>query len=149
MYYYTVEFGKRKKNTNKYNSSLSLQVYEYAQNTVGPVSSCVPHPPDLNFLLLCSMSAAHDITFSQWYPEVNLFCKEVSITIVGCKADLHKDKSQATKPPKNGLEPVTSPRSHEMVKAMGVMATASAHPNPRKVHAAFHKVAEVALSSHR
>lgn len=48
-YYYNLEFGKRKKNTNKYNSSLSLQVYEYAQDTVGPVSLSVPHPPKLKF----------------------------------------------------------------------------------------------------
>ena len=43
----------------------------------------------------------------QWYPEVNHFCKEVPIIVVGCKTDLCKDKMLVKKLRKNGLEPVT------------------------------------------
>lgn len=43
----------------------------------------------------------------QWYPEVNHFCKEVPIILVGCKTDLRKDKSLVKKLRKNKLEPVT------------------------------------------
>lgn len=43
----------------------------------------------------------------QWYPEVNHFCKEVPIILVGCKTDLREDKSLVKKLRKNKLEPVT------------------------------------------
>lgn len=43
----------------------------------------------------------------QWYPEVNHFCKEVPIIVVGCKTDLRKDRSLVKKLRKNRLEPVT------------------------------------------
>lgn len=43
----------------------------------------------------------------QWYPEVNHFCKEVPIIVVGCKTDLRKDRSLVKKLRKKRLEPVT------------------------------------------
>lgn len=53
------------------------------------------------------MANTHTAPFPQWYPEVNHFCKEVPIIVVGCKTDLRKDRSLVKKLRKNKLEPVT------------------------------------------
>lgn len=43
----------------------------------------------------------------QWYPEVNHFCKEVPLILVGCKTDLRKDSFLVHQLRENKLEPVT------------------------------------------
>nr|KAF6467447.1 ras-like protein family member D [Rousettus aegyptiacus] len=66
--------------------------------------------PDASVLLLCfDVTSPHsfDNVFSRWYPEVNHFCKEVPIIVVGCKTDLRKDRSLVKKLRKKRLEPVT------------------------------------------
>lgn len=56
----------------------------------------------------------------QWYPEVNHFCKEVPIIVVGCKTDLRKEKSLVKKLRKNRLEPVTYHRVGNPAQGWGV-----------------------------
>uniref|UniRef100_A0AC11BFE0 Ras homolog family member D n=1 Tax=Ovis aries TaxID=9940 RepID=A0AC11BFE0_SHEEP len=61
--------------------------------------------PDASVLLLCfDVTSPHsfDNISNRWYPEVNHFCKEVPIVVVGCKTDLRKDKSLVKKLRKNG-----------------------------------------------
>lgn len=55
----------------------------------------------------------------QWYPEVNHFCKEVPIILVGCKTDLRKDRSLVKKLWKNKLEPVTYHRVGNPAQGQG------------------------------
>ncbi|XP_062950386.1 rho-related GTP-binding protein RhoD isoform X1 [Cynocephalus volans] len=107
--------------------------------------------PDASVLLLCfDVTSPHscDNIFNRWYPEVNHFCKEVPIIVVGCKTDLRKDKSLVNKLRKNGLEPVTYHRGKEMARSVGAVAylecSARLHDN---VHSVFQEAAEVALSS--
>ncbi|XP_054426532.1 rho-related GTP-binding protein RhoD isoform X2 [Pteronotus mesoamericanus] len=60
--------------------------------------------PDASVLLLCfDVTNPHsfDNIFNRWYPEVNHFCKEVPIIVVGCKTDLRKDRSLVKKLRKN------------------------------------------------
>ncbi|XP_073073596.1 rho-related GTP-binding protein RhoD isoform X2 [Manis javanica] len=66
--------------------------------------------PDASVLLLCfdiTSPYSFDNISNRWYPEVNHFCKEVPIILVGCKTDLREDKSLVKKLRKNKLEPVT------------------------------------------
>ncbi|XP_039696670.1 rho-related GTP-binding protein RhoD isoform X1 [Pteropus medius] len=107
--------------------------------------------PDASVLLLCfDVTSPHsfDNVFNRWYPEVNHFCKEVPIIVVGCKTDLRKDRSLVKKLRKNRLEPVTYHRGQEMARSVGAVAylecSALLHEN---VHAVFQEAAEVALSS--
>uniref|UniRef100_A0A8C2RNV6 Ras homolog family member D n=1 Tax=Capra hircus TaxID=9925 RepID=A0A8C2RNV6_CAPHI len=75
--------------------------------------------PDASVLLLCfDVTSPHsfDNISNRWYPEVNHFCKEVPIVVVGCKTDLRKDKSLVKKLRKNGLEPVTYHRHTQDVE---------------------------------
>ncbi|XP_057584905.1 rho-related GTP-binding protein RhoD isoform X3 [Hippopotamus amphibius kiboko] len=72
--------------------------------------------PDASVLLLCfDVTSPHsfDNISNRWYPEVNHFCKEVPIVVVGCKTDLRKDTSLVKKLRKHGLEPVTYHRLPE------------------------------------
>ncbi|KAM5320085.1 rho-related GTP-binding protein RhoD isoform 2-T2 [Glossophaga mutica] len=60
--------------------------------------------PDASVLLLCfDVTSPHsfDNIFNRWYPEVNHFCKEVPIIVVGCKTDLRKDRSLVKRLRKN------------------------------------------------
>ncbi|XP_030619301.1 rho-related GTP-binding protein RhoD isoform X2 [Delphinapterus leucas] len=60
--------------------------------------------PDASVLLLCfDVTSPHsfDNISNRWYPEVNHFCKEVPIIVVGCKTDLRKDKLLVKKLRKN------------------------------------------------
>nr|KAF6438875.1 ras-like protein family member D [Molossus molossus] len=66
--------------------------------------------PDASVLLLCfDVTSPHsfDNIYNRWYPEVNHFCKEVPIVVVGCKTDLRKDRSLVKQLWKKKLEPVT------------------------------------------
>uniref|UniRef100_A0A9L0KL40 Ras homolog family member D n=1 Tax=Equus asinus TaxID=9793 RepID=A0A9L0KL40_EQUAS len=96
----------------------------------------------------CSLQQANSCCNHFWYPEVNHFCKEVPIILVGCKTDLRKDKSLVKKLRKNKLEPVTYHRGQEMARSVGAVAylecSALLHEN---VHAVFQEAAKVALSS--
>ncbi|EQB77733.1 hypothetical protein CB1_000429007 [Camelus ferus] len=96
----------------------------------------------------------------QWYPEVNHFCKEVPIIVVGCKTDLRKDKSLVKKLWKNRLEPVTYHRrqasstrrvwlrGQEMARAVGAVAYLECSALLQEnIHGVFQEAAEVALSS--
>lgn len=55
----------------------------------------------------------------QWYPEVNHFCKEVPIILVGCKTDLRKDRSLVKKLWINKLELVTYHRVGNPARGQG------------------------------
>ncbi|XP_057409207.1 rho-related GTP-binding protein RhoD isoform X2 [Balaenoptera acutorostrata] len=60
--------------------------------------------PDASVLLLCfdvTSPYSFDNISNRWYPEVNHFCKEVPIIVVGCKTDLRKDKLLVKKLRKN------------------------------------------------
>uniref|UniRef100_A0ABI7Z7V5 Ras homolog family member D n=3 Tax=Felidae TaxID=9681 RepID=A0ABI7Z7V5_FELCA len=86
--------------------------------------------------------------FPEWYPEVNHFCKEVPLIVVGCKTDLRKDKSLVKKLRKNRLEPVTYHRGQEMARSVGAVAYLECSALLQEnVHAVFQEAAEVALSS--
>ncbi|KAB0390027.1 hypothetical protein E2I00_019340, partial [Balaenoptera physalus] len=85
-----------------------------------------------------------------WYPEVNHFCKEVPIIVVGCKTDLRKDKLLVKKLRKNKLEPVTYHRGQEMARAVGAVAYLECSALLQEnVHTIFQEAAKVALSSRR
>ncbi|KAF6105935.1 ras-like protein family member D [Phyllostomus discolor] len=78
--------------------------------------------PDASVLLLCfDVTSPHsfDNVFNRWYPEVNHFCKEVPIIVVGCKTDLRKDRSLVKKLRKNRLEPVTYHRVGNLAQGQG------------------------------
>ncbi|XP_021540774.1 rho-related GTP-binding protein RhoD isoform X2 [Mirounga angustirostris] len=82
---------------------LNLQIWD----TAGQVDYDRLRPlfyPDASVLLLCfDVTSPHsfDNIFNRWYPEVNHFCKEVPIIVVGCKTDLRKDKLLVKKLRKN------------------------------------------------
>nr|XP_025860105.1 rho-related GTP-binding protein RhoD isoform X2 [Vulpes vulpes] len=82
---------------------LNLQIWD----TAGQVDYDRLRPlfyPDASVLLLCfdvTSPPSFDNIFNRWYPEVNHFCKEVPIVVVGCKTDLRKDKSLLKKLRKN------------------------------------------------
>lgn len=44
---------------------------------------------------------------SQWYPEVNHFCKGVPVLLVGCKTDLRQDQEVLQKLKDGRMEPVS------------------------------------------
>lgn len=44
---------------------------------------------------------------TQWYPEVNHFCRDVPVILIGCKTDLRKDKEKMRKLRALDLEPIT------------------------------------------
>ncbi|EGW06382.1 rho-related GTP-binding protein RhoD [Cricetulus griseus] len=107
--------------------------------------------PDANVLLLCfdvTSPNSFDNVSNRWYPEVTHFCKGVPIIVVGCKTDLRKDKVLANKLRRNGLEPVTYHRGHDMARSVGAVTylecSARLHDN---VEAVFREAAKVALSS--
>lgn len=141
VYWYNIQSTKRKKKL-RFFFFFSISTGYPAPSTfllgwdkAGQVDHNCPDPCLTLTSTYCSSastSPAHDINFNRWYLEVNHFCKEVPVIIVGCKTDLYKNKSQETKPQKNGLQPATPPRSQEMVKAMGVVVTSSARPNSAK-----------------
>ncbi|KAB1251345.1 Rho-related GTP-binding protein RhoD [Camelus dromedarius] len=107
--------------------------------------------PDASVLLLCfdvTNPYSFDNVSNRWYPEVNHFCKEVPIIVVGCKTDLRKDKSLVKKLRKNRLEPVTYHRGQEMARAVGAVAYLECSALLQEnIHAVFQEAAEVALSS--
>ncbi|XP_029771020.1 rho-related GTP-binding protein RhoD isoform X1 [Suricata suricatta] len=129
---------------------LNLQIWD----TAGQVDYDRLRPlfyPDASVLLLCfDVTSPHslDNVSTRWYPEVNHFCKEVPIIVVGCKTDLRKDKSLVKKLRKNGLEPVTYHRGQEMARSVGAVAYLECSALLQEnVHAVFQEAAEVALSS--
>nr|KAF6438874.1 ras-like protein family member D [Molossus molossus] len=86
--------------------------------------------------------------FPEWYPEVNHFCKEVPIVVVGCKTDLRKDRSLVKQLWKKKLEPVTYHRGQEMARSVGAVAYLECSARLQdNVQAVFQEAAEVALSS--
>uniref|UniRef100_A0ABI7ZAA1 Ras homolog family member D n=1 Tax=Felis catus TaxID=9685 RepID=A0ABI7ZAA1_FELCA len=96
----------------------------------------------------CSLRQANSCCIHFWYPEVNHFCKEVPLIVVGCKTDLRKDKSLVKKLRKNRLEPVTYHRGQEMARSVGAVAYLECSALLQEnVHAVFQEAAEVALSS--
>ncbi|XP_065739174.1 rho-related GTP-binding protein RhoD isoform X1 [Phocoena phocoena] len=109
--------------------------------------------PDASVLLLCfDVTSPHsfDNISNRWYPEVNHFCKEVPIIVVGCKTDLRKDNLLVKKLRKNRLEPVTYHRGQEMARAVGAMAYLECSALLQEnVHTIFQEAAKVALSSRR
>nr|XP_012423775.1 PREDICTED: rho-related GTP-binding protein RhoD isoform X1 [Odobenus rosmarus divergens] len=139
---------------------LNLQIWD----TAGQVDYDRLRPlfyPDASVLLLCfDVTSPHsfDNISNRWYPEVNHFCKEVPIIVVGCKTDLRKDKSLVKKLRKNRLEPVTyhrvgNPaqgwRGQEMARSVGAVAYLECSALLQEnVHAVFQEAAQVALSSH-
>lgn len=44
---------------------------------------------------------------AQWCPEVNHFCRDVPVILIGCKTDLRKDKEKMRKLRALDLEPIT------------------------------------------
>ena len=44
---------------------------------------------------------------TQWYPEVNHFCKGVPVLLVGCKTDLRQDRAVLRKLQEGRLEPIS------------------------------------------
>ncbi|XP_025771201.1 rho-related GTP-binding protein RhoD [Puma concolor] len=129
---------------------LNLQIWD----TAGQVDYDRLRPlfyPDASVLLLCfDVTSPHsfDNIFNRWYPEVNHFCKEVPLIVVGCKTDLRKDKSLVKKLRKNRLEPVTYHRGQEMARSVGAVAYLECSALLQEnVHAVFQEAAEVALSS--
>eukprot|EP00069_Balaena_mysticetus_P012813 bmy_07822T0 len=109
--------------------------------------------PDASILLLCfdvTSPYSFDNISNRWYPEVNHFCKEVPIIVVGCKTDLRKDKLLVKKLRKNRLEPVTYHRGQEMARAVGAVAYLECSALLQEnVHTIFQEAAKVALSSRR
>ncbi|XP_054580844.1 rho-related GTP-binding protein RhoD isoform X1 [Eptesicus fuscus] len=107
--------------------------------------------PDASVLLLCfDVTSPHSFEniFTRWYPEVNHFCKEVPIILVGCKTDLRKDRSLVKKLWKDKLEPVTYHRGQEMARSVGAVAYLECSARLQEnVHAVFQEALEVALSS--
>ncbi|CAD7670002.1 unnamed protein product [Nyctereutes procyonoides] len=129
---------------------LNLQIWD----TAGQVDYDRLRPlfyPDASVLLLCfdvTSPPSFDNIFNRWYPEVNHFCKEVPIIVVGCKTDLRKDKSLLKKLRKNRLEPVTYHRGQEMARSVGAVAYLECSALLQEnVHAVFQEAAKVALSS--
>ncbi|KAM7085714.1 rho-related GTP-binding protein RhoD [Molossus nigricans] len=107
--------------------------------------------PDASVLLLCfDVTSPHsfDNIYNRWYPEVNHFCKEVPIVVVGCKTDLRKDRSLVKQLWKKKLEPVTYHRGQEMARSVGAVAYLECSARLQdNVQAVFQEAAEVALSS--
>ncbi|XP_070819943.1 rho-related GTP-binding protein RhoF-like [Chaetodon trifascialis] len=79
---------------------------------------------DANVVLICydviSPSSFENI-FMKWFPEVQHFCNGVPIILVGCKADLRKDKDLMKKMRSSGQKTVTYIQGEEARRNLGAV----------------------------
>ncbi|KAB5543703.1 hypothetical protein PHYPO_G00082590 [Pangasianodon hypophthalmus] len=76
---------------------------------------------DANLILVCydvTNPTSYDNVLIKWYPEVNHFCRDVPVILIGCKTDLRKDKEKMRKLRALGLEPITYSQGEETQRQM-------------------------------
>ncbi|KAF5897948.1 rho-related GTP-binding protein RhoF, partial [Clarias magur] len=65
---------------------------------------------DANLILVCydvTNPTSYENVLIKWYPEVNHFCRDVPVILIGCKTDLRMDKEKMRKLRSLDLEPIT------------------------------------------
>ncbi|KAF4081817.1 hypothetical protein AMELA_G00144720 [Ameiurus melas] len=76
---------------------------------------------DANLILVCydvTNPTSYDNVLIKWYPEVNHFCRDVPVVLIGCKTDLRKDKEKMRKLRALDLEPITYTQGEETQRQM-------------------------------
>ena len=75
------------------------------------------------FLLCFSLvsSETYHNTLTKWGPEIQHYCKEVPILLVGTKLDLREDEETVAKLRTNQLTPITYPQGLSMANDVGAV----------------------------
>ncbi|XP_041793441.1 rho-related GTP-binding protein RhoF-like [Chelmon rostratus] len=79
---------------------------------------------NVNVVLICydvMCPSSFDSVFTKWFPEVQHFCNGVPIILVGCKADLRKDKVLMKKLWSSGQNAVTYIQGEEARRTLGAV----------------------------
>ncbi|XP_028830389.1 rho-related GTP-binding protein RhoF [Denticeps clupeoides] len=76
---------------------------------------------DADVVLVCydvTNPTSFENVLIKWYPEVNHFCRDVPVILIGCKTDLRKDKERTRKLKASGLAPITYCEGEEVRQQM-------------------------------
>ncbi|XP_010875870.1 rho-related GTP-binding protein RhoF [Esox lucius] len=69
-----------------------------------------------NLVLICydvTNPTSFENVLIKWYPEVNHFCRDVPVILIGCKTDLRKDKERTRKLKAMDQAPITYTQGEE------------------------------------
>ncbi|XP_067911115.1 rho-related GTP-binding protein RhoF isoform X5 [Heterodontus francisci] len=79
---------------------------------------------DTNIFLICydvTNPTSFDNVRIKWVPEVNHFCKEVPMLLIGCKTDLRMDKERLRRLRAAQLEPITYNEGEEAARQINAV----------------------------
>ncbi|KAK7120876.1 hypothetical protein R3I94_020757 [Phoxinus phoxinus] len=74
---------------------------------------------EVNLAIICydvTNPTSFDNVTTKWYPEVNHFCHDAPIILIGCKTDLRKDKEKTRKLKALDLAPITYLQGEQVKK---------------------------------
>ncbi|KAM9456639.1 rho-related GTP-binding protein RhoF [Clarias gariepinus] len=113
-------FEKYMKIVNHGGKEIQLNLYDTAgqddYDRLRPLSY-----QDANLILVCydvTNPTSYENVLIKWYPEVNHFCRDVPVILIGCKTDLRMDKEKMRKLRSLDLEPITYIQGEETQRRM-------------------------------
>ncbi|KAK3522113.1 hypothetical protein QTP70_025258 [Hemibagrus guttatus] len=104
---------------------------------------------DANLILVCydvTNPTSYNNVLIKWYPEVNHFCRDVPLILIGCKTDLRKDKEKMRKLRALDLEPITYIQGEDTQRQMNATLYLECSAKHREnVEDVFKEATKVAL----